>query len=131
MAATEMAVAPATPRDRVCDHRAMRFRRATAAALAVVALAASACGTSTQSPTTSGSQPSPTLPIPLYSPGPRVPPEPVDNVYARTERQVQDLRMLPATRAIDPKVLDTDAVGKQLRERLHRDNPTDGLKAHQ
>ena len=109
----------------------MRFRRATAAALAVVALAASACGTSTQSPTTSGSQPSPTLPIPLYSPGPSVPPEPVDIVYARIERQVQDLRMLQATRAIDPKVLDTDALGKQLRERFDRETPADVLTANE
>jgi len=108
----------------------MRFRRAAAVALAAIALGVSGCGTSaTISP--SGSQPSPTLPIPMYSPGPSVPPEPADLVYSRIERQVQDMRMLQATRDVDPEVLDTDALGKQLRERFDRDTPADLLLANE
>jgi hypothetical protein len=109
----------------------MRFRRTAAVALAVIALVATACGSSVTPPPGSSDQPSPTIPIPFYSPGPTAPPEPADVAYARIEQQVQDMRMLQAKRAVDPKVLDAQGLARQLRDRFDRDTPTDTLTANE
>lgn len=102
-------------------------RRACAALLVAFALAG--CGPTTSD--ASSGPPSPARTFDLYSPGPSATPEDPAAVYARIERQVQQIRGLAATATVDPIVLDQKTLDAALRAQFDKDNPPSAIATNE
>jgi hypothetical protein len=109
---------------------------AIASRVALVVVVFAGCGGSTDTSAPAASAPSglsasPGITLPTYSSGPTATPEDPAQLYARIERQVEQIRGLTATAPVTPEVLDDAGLRARLLARFEKDNPPAQVAAEQ